>query len=230
MLDLTTPRGRIIAAALNLAKTRPWRDITLSEIADDAGMPLSDLAEEFSNKTSILLAFMRAVDKAVLKSPPKSEDGQETRDRIFEVLMNRFDILQPYKDALKRILWSTPLEPRLTRKFLSTQHWMLEAAGVTSEGPLGLLKVSGLAGVYARVFKIWLDDDDPGLGRTMAALDKRLRRGEDALTRISDICSAGRTLACALAPRGSSRASRTDGDAEPQADPSQQSPPQPAAT
>ncbi len=228
MLDLTTPRGRIIAAALNLAKTQPWRDITLSAIAEDAGMPLAELAEGFSSKTGILLAFMRAVDKAVLKAAPKPADNLETRDRIFEVLMNRFDLLQPYKDALKRILWSTPMEPRLTRKFLSTQHWMLEAAGVTTEGPLGLLKVGGLAGVYARVFKIWLEDDDPGLGRTMAALDKRLRRGEDALSRMSDICSAGRALACAFAPRGSSWTSRANGNAEPQPDPSQA--PQPAAS
>ena len=34
---------------------------------------------------------------------------------------------------------------------------------------------------YASVFGVWLEDDDPGLARTMAALDRRLRRGERAI-------------------------------------------------
>ena len=202
MLDLTTQRDRIIAATLRLAETRNWRDITLNDIAEEANIPLSDLADDFSSKSAILLAFVRAVDKAILDGAPKPEEGQDPRDRVFEVVMNRFDLLKPYKNALKRIMWSRPIEPKLLRKLLSSQHWMLEAAGVSSEGPLGLVKVGGLAGVYSRVFRIWLSDDDPGLGRTMAALDKRLRRGEDALSRLNAICEASHMLACALAPRG----------------------------
>jgi hypothetical protein len=44
--------------------------------------------------------------------------------------------------------------------------------------------------VYARVFDIWLDDADPGLARTMAALDSRLRRGERVIQRMDDIGAA----------------------------------------
>ena len=40
------------------------------------------------------------------------------------------------------------------------------------------MRVAGLGMIYASVFGIWLEDDDPGLARTMAALDRRLRRGE----------------------------------------------------
>ena len=32
--------------------------------------------------------------------------------------------------------------------------------------------------------RVWLDDDDPGLARTMAALDKRLREAERAVMRL----------------------------------------------
>jgi ubiquinone biosynthesis protein COQ9 len=230
MLDLTTQRDRIIAATLRLAETKNWRDITLSDVAEEANIPLSELADDFSSKSAILLAFMRAVDTAVLKGASKGEDGQDPRDRVFEVLMNRFDLLQPYKIALKRIMWSRPMEPKFARKFLSTQHWMLEAAGISSEGPLGLLKVGGLAGVYARVFWIWLSDDDPGLSRTMAALDKRLRRGEDALSRLSAICEAGHMLACALAPRGLRGWPTCKSREREQEAPDTPQPPEPAAT
>ena len=63
---------------------------------------------------------------------------------------------------------------------------MLHAAGIGTDGVEGGLKVAGLASVYASVFRTWLDDDDPGLARTMAALDRRLRRGERTYARIED--------------------------------------------
>jgi hypothetical protein len=58
---------------------------------------------------------------------------------------------------------------------------MLAAAGISGEGGLGLLRVQGLLAVYSTIFPIWLNDDDPGMARTMAALDRRLRRGESAI-------------------------------------------------
>jgi hypothetical protein len=60
-------------------------------------------------------------------------------------------------------------------------YWMLEAAGIGTDGATGGLRVAGLAAVYASVFRVWLEDDDPGHARTMAALDRRLRRGERSL-------------------------------------------------
>jgi hypothetical protein len=59
----------------------------------------------------------------------------------------------------------------------TTQRWMLTAAGLDEDGPGGLVKQGGLACVYARTQRVWLNDDDPGLARTMAALDGDLRAG-----------------------------------------------------
>jgi hypothetical protein len=66
-------------------------------------------------------------------------------------------------------------------------HWMLEAAGIATDGATGGLRVTGLATVYASVFRTWLQDDDPGQARTMAALDRRLRRGERTLRNVEDV-------------------------------------------
>jgi hypothetical protein len=60
-------------------------------------------------------------------------------------------------------------------------HWMLQAAGIDTESHTGRVRVMGLATVYASVFRIWLDDEDAGHARTMAALDRRLRHGESAI-------------------------------------------------
>lgn len=184
MLDSNTPRDRIVAAALRLAESRGWRELSLSEIAREAGMPLIELRREFQSKGQMLAAFSRAVDQAVVeKFPAPGTDAP--RDRLFDVLITRFEVMQPYKAAIRRI------RDDLGRSFgealaqlrpaLKSQYWMLAAAGINGEGGRGFLRVQGLLGVYARVFPIWLGDDDPGMARTMAALDRRLRRGESVL-------------------------------------------------
>ena len=63
---------------------------------------------------------------------------------------------------------------------------MLAAADISTEGPLGLLKLQGAALVFANTLETWLDDDDPALARTMARLDRELKRGERVLERAED--------------------------------------------
>ena len=60
--------------------------------------------------------------------------------------------------------------------------WMLAGRrDFRRPGGGGSFRAQGLALVWARVMRVWLDDDDPGLARTMAALDKRLREAERAV-------------------------------------------------
>jgi hypothetical protein len=71
-----------------------------------------------------------------------------------------------------------------------SQQWMLTAADVDAAGPRGMVRAQGLAVLFASVLRTWVDDDDPGLARTMAALDRALARGQrwsgflDGLSRI----------------------------------------------
>ena len=189
MLDLATPKGRILAAALECAAAKPWSDVTLLDIADAAALPLGGLRDVFASKSDILAAFVRVVDDEVLKRAPKRSEGQERRDVLFDVVMTRFDVLAPYKAALKSIRGSGPADASLARPFLASQHWMLQAAGVGTDGASGALRVTGLGMVYASVFAVWLEDDDAGLARTMAALDRRLRRGERTVRNVEQVGS-----------------------------------------
>jgi AcrR family transcriptional regulator len=184
MFDRTTPKGRILAAALACAAKKSWADVTLLDIAEEASLPLLALRGEFNTKDHIIAGLLRAVDDEVLRRTPKRSDGQEPRDALFDILMTRFDVLGPHKAALKSINASGPADLALARPLLSSMHWMLEAAGIGTDGMSGSLRITGLATVYASVFRTWLDDDDPGLARTMAALDRRLRRGESTLRNV----------------------------------------------
>jgi ubiquinone biosynthesis protein COQ9 len=192
MLDQTTPKGRILAAALACAASKSWADVTLLDIAEAAQTPLANFRGEgeLASKTDIIAALLRAVDDEVLKRAAKRSEGQEKRDALFDIVMTRFDVLGPHKAALKSIHASGPADFALAGPFLSSQHWMLQAAGIATDGTSGALRVAGLGVTYASVFRTWLEDDDPGLARTMAALDRRLRRGERTLGGIEGVASA----------------------------------------
>jgi len=226
MLDDRSRRTKIIRTTLRLAETKGWRNLSLFEIAGEAKVPLADVHKEFRSKSGILRAFASATDEAVLRqAEPDAEEP--ARDRLFEVLMTRFELLAPYRAALSRIYEDFRLSPaeasRFTGLVLQSQYWMLNAAGIQLGPPYGPIRVPGLAAVYARVVPIWLKDDDAGLARTMAALDRELRRGERWLRRIEPVCGVlwrvSEGIRERMASRVAPRASRGRDDFEPHTGP-----------
>jgi len=182
------PRQIIIEACLKLAADQRWRDISLSGIAAEAGVSLGELSRHFATKTSIVAGFMAEIDARLLDGLGKLSKDDTPRDRLFDVLMQRFDLLAPHKPALKNITSGVRRDPaamaRLVCPAMRTQHLILAGAGVSANGVSGVVKHVGLAGVYSSVFRTWLHDDDPGMAKTMAALDRALRRGEALLARV----------------------------------------------
>ena len=190
MIDPTTTKGRIVTAALRLAAERPWADVTLLDIAEASGTGLVELRKEFGSKSKIVQAFMREIDDVVLAKATRPQPGTLPRDAIFEVVMSRFDAMQPYKAGLKSIVASIGFDTDVAKRLFSSQAWMLNAAGIPLNGVAGTVRVFGLTSVYTSVFQTWLKDDDAGLARTMAALDRRLRRGEQSLQTFDGICGS----------------------------------------
>ena len=169
----------ILDAALAVAAERGWRQATLTDIAAHAGCGLADVYRRFPSKGSIARAALARVDAAVL-SKTEPGDGESFRDRLFDLLMRRYDALKPHRGAVEALwrdlprdpLAAAPLAPALAR----SMAWMLEAAGAPPRMPFGLLRVKLLAGIHLSVMRVWLQDDSEDLGRTMARLDKALKR------------------------------------------------------
>lgn len=221
-------RERIIEAAMALATELPWNEIELREIAERAGVSLAEFRDAFPSKGAILAGFSRMIDHKVLEGQTDDLIGEPAKDRLFDVLMRRLDALAPYKEALRHILPAVRRDPLtlvgLNQSALNSQRFMLMAAGIDTDDPLAPLKIQGLALAYARVVDVWLDDDEPGLSRTMAALDKALDRGARSLRYADDLyrltapfravaeslCSAPRHLR----ERARSRRERRSGGAE----------------
>ncbi|MEZ5926537.1 MAG: TetR/AcrR family transcriptional regulator [Hyphomicrobiaceae bacterium] len=205
MLDPTSPQDRAIAALMRLAESRPWREIFMADIAREAGLAYAELVDQFQCKADVLAAFVKRVDREVEERMAAKPSSDGPRDRLFDALMTRFDVLQPYRPALRRLTDEAPgivtgLNPRVVARSLRSS---LEAARIDQSGGLGCVKLAGLAGVYARTLRTWLEDDDPGQSRTMAKLDRQLRSGEQAIKTVEDICVGLARLADAFRKRRS---------------------------
>lgn len=208
MIDQSTLEGKVITAAFDLAASPGWTEVSLRDIADAAGCSLADVMERFSDKDDILKVFVAHIDRAMLAGAGDIEREQTTRDAVFEVIMSRFDAMSPYRTGLKSIVQSRQssmaTDPAFVSLALKTQNKILQAAGISAGGAPAFLRQLGLARIYGQVVEIWLDDEDAGMAKTMAALDKRLRQGEQTLRTIDDVARSGER-ACEQATAFASR-------------------------
>jgi AcrR family transcriptional regulator len=176
------PRGKIVDALMALAAARTFEDITIRDVCAAANITLADFRDAFPSKGAVLGAFSKRIDRTVLAHASDEMATESPRERLFDVLMRRFDAMAPYRPALREIAAWARRDPiaavRLNQLLLNSMRFMLEAAGIDSEGSTGAVKLQGLAIAFTRVMSVWLDDSEPELSKTMAALDKALTRGE----------------------------------------------------
>src|SRR5262245_9289309 len=181
-------RDLIVDAALRLAAEKPWAEVTLVAIAEASGVSLAELAQQVSGKPEILEAFARRMDSQLLASLASDPVEGDAHDRLFDIMLRRFELLAPYKAAIANIAKAPAEGPaewlHLLASSLTTQGWMLAAADIKLSGLRGDAAKLGLAKIAVDTMRIWLKDDDAGLARTMAALDRKLRDGEALMKRL----------------------------------------------
>ena len=212
----TTDRDKAIDALLALLADRSFEEIGLAEVAGRAGLKLSQLRAEFGCTLAIFAGHMKDIDRAVLAGGDADMAEEPARERLFDVLMRRLETLAPYREAVRSVLRSARRNPglafALNAMAVRSQAWMLEAAGIGASGPRGALRAQGAALMFARVLAVWVDDDEPGLDRTMAALDRGLASAARWAGFLDDLCALPK---CIL--RGPRRRRRASGEEEAEA-------------
>ena len=213
-----TDREKIISAFMELLGEEPIEDIGLADVAARSGVSLAQMRGEFSSIMSILAASVKDTDRRVLAG---GEDMLEepVRERLFDVLMRRLEILTPHKKAIRSLMGSAlrnpPLALALNGLGTRSMHWMMTAAGIKTKGPKGMARAQGLSLLFGRVVSIWVDDEDPGLARTMAALDRELSRGERWSGFLDDLFCIPEALLRARSFRGRRRRPDDEGLSSP---------------
>ena len=186
-----TPRDRVIDALMGLSAEKPYGEIGLAEIAGRAEVTLAEFRDLFPSKGAILGALAKRIDRVVLEGTGSDLAEEPVRERVLDIMMRRFDALLPYREALRSISRDLRRDPlalaAMNQVAASSQRFMLAAAGVDTTDALGLVKVQGAVAVFGRAFGTFLDDEEEGLARTMARLDRELDKGERLLRLADDV-------------------------------------------
>jgi len=185
-------RERIIAAFMALLAETSFERIGLPKVAARAGIALGALRAEFPSTLAILAAHVKTIDRAVLDGGEGDMSAEPPRERLFDVLMRRIEMLAPHKQAMRSLLRSATRNPGLALALntmaVRSQQWMLAAADIPASGPRGMLRAQGLALLFARVLRTFVHDEEEGHARTMAALDRELGRGARLMGLLDDLC------------------------------------------
>jgi AcrR family transcriptional regulator len=209
-------RDKLIEAFMALLAERRFEELGFGDLAARAGVSLAGCRAEFGSMLAVLAAYAKEIDRKVLAGLDSDLADELPRERLFDVLMRRLEALAPHKEAIRSLMRSArrnpPLAFALNGLTVQSMQWMLTAADINAAGPGGALRAQGVALLYASALRTWVNDEDPGLARTMAVLDRELARGARWAGFLDTLCR--------LAParhrrRRSSHPRPTDLDEEP---------------
>lgn len=178
-----------IKAALKLGATKPWAGITLAEIAETAGLSLSDYFGK-ADKASLSEAIEPWLDKAM--SAERIDMEESPRERLFDVIMLRFEAMEPYRAGLLSLMeWRQNSPARAASLFAARKHtaeWALTSAGLDSSAEIPFpVKALNIAWVISRTTRAWRKEEDADFARTMAMLDAELRGCDERLSWIDRV-------------------------------------------
>ncbi|MBV1838114.1 TetR family transcriptional regulator [Acetobacter estunensis] len=169
----------LLDAAMALAASKGWASLTMPEIARHAGLEMGEVRRRYPFKASILLLLGRMADQSAL-----IDDGSlgTPRETLFDLLMRRIDVFQQYRAGLLAVLRGLPFDPPLLLLLgaatMDSMKWIAGAAGISTGGVSGLLRVQGVVALWTHTLRAWEKDESEDLGTTMAALEQGLDRAE----------------------------------------------------
>jgi len=169
-------------ALLSLVETQGWTDLSFAEIAEQAGVPIAEAHRIYPSKTAVLLGLTRAIDERILSSLANDPLEGSAKDRLFDIVMRRFDVLKADRNAYRRLMRQLPTTPNAFAALLCQLRrslaLTLEAAGISASGLKGALRLKGLLAIYLAGLRAFASDESEDLSKTMAEIDKRLGQAE----------------------------------------------------
>src|SRR4051812_27049874 len=169
-------------ALLALVETQGWTDLSFAEIAEQAGVPIAEAHRLYPSKTAVLLGLSRAIDERILSGLDADPLEGSAKDRLFDIVMRRFDVLKADRNAYRRLMRQLPRTPNAFAALLCQLRrslaLTLEAAGISASGLKGALRLKGLLAIYVAGLRVFANDESEDLSKTMAEIDKRLGQAE----------------------------------------------------
>ncbi len=178
-------RRDLARAALQLAAIKPWRDVTLVQLAGAASRPVSDFFG--ASLAEAVDCAEEAFDRAIGDDLDTLDPTQSVRDRLFDLIMRRFEAMEPHRMAVLAMEQGQDRDPVLIgaahQRSVRTARWVLALAGLEADGMTGQARAQGLGVIVGQARQAWRGDDAGDFAKTMASLDKNLRRAEEMFGR-----------------------------------------------
>jgi ubiquinone biosynthesis protein COQ9 len=185
-------RERLMLASLIHVGFDGWTRRALLRGAHDAAIEPGLLDVLFpGGADEALTLFSGWADRRMAESVAAEGEAfaaRRTRDRVARAAMIRFDLLLPYRDAVRRGVARSALRPGAVtggRRMWRTADAIWVAAGDTATDSNFYSKRALLCGVLGPTTLVWLGDDTEGSTRTRAFLERR----------IADVLAVGRRTA-----------------------------------
>lgn len=179
------PLDAVARAALRLAARSGW-PVAMPALAAEAGLSMADLRAVAPGRGCIVAAVVRCIDRETLARIGPADVALSSRERLFDVLMQRFEVMEAHRPGLAAIMDSLARDPvaaaAIAPAVKRSIAWMLHAAAIDVRGTSlrGVLTRAGVLAVYTKALWAWRTDTGPDLPRTMATLDAALARAERA--------------------------------------------------
>jgi ubiquinone biosynthesis protein COQ9 len=172
-------RDRLIEAMLPDVAFDGWSRTSLRAAAQRTGIAADEAMALFPRGAPDLVAgFSRWADRRMLDwfeaAPPETE---KTSARIKRALGLRFEVVAPWREAVRRALSVLALPPHAalgSRLIYETVDGIWYAAGDTATDFSFYTKRATLAAIYAATLMFWLDDRSEDFAETSAFIDRRL--------------------------------------------------------
>lgn len=179
----------LLVLAFEIVAETGWRGFSFAELANRSTLSMMTIREAFSGRAGLLDALNQRLDQAMLAVEPDDLDELPPRDRVFELIMSRIEAMAPLKQGLGRLIRDARFDPELVVmtacRLDRSLSWLQDAAGLDcGQGGSLFREIRSrfhrrvLGAVYLQTLNVWSEDDSTDLAKTMASLDKQLRRVE----------------------------------------------------
>ena len=133
-------RVHVIDETMRLISEKGWRYTRLEDVLTAAEMSEVAFTREFGSLVAVLVAASRRLNAVMLEEKTRFSPDETVRDRLFSLLMARFDAARPWASALRDLARSAPYDPVLAatgvKIMMMTSAQALAAAGIRARGPL----------------------------------------------------------------------------------------------
>ncbi|HXC26537.1 MAG TPA: COQ9 family protein [Stellaceae bacterium] len=172
-------RDRLIEAILPDVAFDGWSHGALRSAARRLDMPAEEALALFPRGApDIVAAFSAWADRRMLdRFEATASETAGTASRVKRALGLRFEVVEPWREAVRRALSVLALPPHAVlgmRLIYDTVDGIWYAAGDASTDFSFYTKRATLAGIYAATLMYWLEDRSEDFADTRAFIDRRL--------------------------------------------------------